>query len=43
MNETINKFLLAGHKFMPEMRLRQPGFTYKTCGPFSKNKVRTKT
>ena len=43
MNETINKFLLAGHKFMPEMHLRQPGFTYKTWGRFSKNKGRTKT
>ena len=28
MNEIINKFLLAGDKFMPEMHLRQPGFTY---------------
>ena len=25
MNEIINKFLLAGDKFMPEMHLRQPG------------------
>ena len=28
MNEMINKFLLPGDKFMPEMHLRQPGFTY---------------
>ena len=28
MNEIINKFLLAADKFMPEMHLRQPGFTY---------------
>ena len=28
MNKTVNKFLLAGNKFMPEMHLRQPGFTY---------------
>ena len=28
MNNTINKFLLAGDKFMPEMHLQQPGFTY---------------
>ena len=27
MNETVNKFLLAGDKFMPEMYLKQPGFT----------------
>ena len=25
---------------MPEMHLRQPGFTYSTCGPFTKNKER---
>ena len=41
MNETVNKFLLAGDKFMPEMHLRQPGFTYSACGPFTKNKGRT--
>ena len=38
MNEIVNKFLLAGDKFMPEMHLRQPGFTYSTFGPFTKNK-----
>ena len=38
MNKIINKFLLAGDKFMPEMHLRQPGFTYSACGPFTKNK-----
>ena len=38
MNETVNKFLLAGDKFMPEMHLKQPGFTYGACGPFTKNK-----
>ena len=38
MNEIVNKFLLAGNKFMPEMHLRQPGFTYSACGPFTKNK-----
>ena len=38
MNEIVNKFLLAGYKFMPEMHLRQPGFTYSACGPFTKNK-----
>ena len=40
MNEIINKFLLAGDKFMAEMRLRQPVFTYSACGPFTKNKER---
>ena len=40
MNEIVNKFLLAGDKFMPEMRLKQPGFTYSACGPFTKNKER---
>ena len=38
MNEIVNKFLLAGDKFMPEMHLKQPGFTYSGCGPFTKNK-----
>ena len=42
MNEIINKFLLTGDKFMPEMHLRQPGFTYSACGPFTKNKERIK-
>ena len=40
MNEIINTFLLVGDKFMPEMHLRQPGFIYSACGPFSKNKER---
>ena len=40
MNEIINKFLLVGNKFMPEMHLKQPGFTYSACGPFTKNKER---
>ena len=39
MNEIVNKFLLAGDKFMPEMHLKQPGFTYSACGPFTKNKL----
>ena len=38
MNEIVNKFLLAGGKFMPDMNLRQPGFMYSACGPFTKNK-----
>ena len=40
MNEIVNKILLAGDKFMPEMHLRQPGFTYSAYGPFTKNKER---
>ena len=40
MNEIVNKFSLAGDKFMPEMHLKQPGFTYSACGPFTKNKER---
>ena len=40
MNEIVNKFLLAGDKFMPEMHLKQPGFTYSACGTFTKNKKR---
>ena len=40
MNEIVNKFLLAGDKFTPEMHLKQPGFTYSACGPFTKNKER---
>ena len=41
MNEIINKCLLVGDKFMPEMHLMQPGFTYSACGLFTKNKERT--
>ena len=37
MNETVNKFLLAGDKVMPEMQLKQPKFAYSACGPFAKN------
>ena len=40
MNEIVNKFLLAGDNFMPEMQLRQLAFTYSACGPFTKNKQR---
>ena len=40
MNKIVNKFLLVGNKFMPEMHLRQLGFTYSACGPFTKNKQR---
>ena len=40
MNNVINKFLLAGDKFMPEIHLRQPQFTYNACGPFTKHEQR---
>ena len=40
MNKIVYKFLLAGDKFMSEMHLKQPGFTYSACGPFTKNKER---
>ena len=36
MNQIINKFLPVGDKFIPEMHLKQPGFS--GCGPFTKNK-----
>ena len=42
MNELINKFLLAGNKFMPEMHLRKPGFIYSACKLFTKSKERIK-
>ena len=38
MNAIVNMFLLAGDKFMPEIHLRQPGFTYSACYPFTKRK-----
>ena len=47
-NEIFNRFLLARHKFMLEMHLKQPalldksGFTYSACGPFTKNKENSK-
>ena len=42
MNNIINKFLLAGDKFMPEMHLRQPQFVYSACGPFTRHKEKIK-
>ena len=42
MNNLINKFLLAGDKFMPEMHLRQFQFVYSACGPFTRHKERIK-
>ena len=40
MNETVNRFLLEGDKLMPEMHLKQPGFTYTARGLFTENKER---
>ena len=40
MNKVINKFLLTGDKSMPELHLKQPGFTYSACGPFTKHRER---
>ena len=42
MNNVINKFLLAGDKFMPEMHLRQHQFLYSACGSFTRHKERIK-
>ena len=38
MNDIINKILLTGYQFMREMHLKQPGFTYSPCGPFTRNR-----
>ena len=42
MNNIINRFLLPGDKFMPEMHLRQTQFVYSACGPFTRHKERIK-
>ena len=42
MNELVNKFLLAGDKRMPEMHLKEPGFTYSVCEPFKKEQRKNK-
>ena len=41
MNEIVNRFLLTGETFMPEIHLRRPGLTYSVCGPFTLEKERT--
>ena len=43
MNEIVSKFLLVGVKFMPEMYLKQPRFTYSACGPFTKKTKKLKS
>ena len=40
MNRIINKFFLSGVKFMAELHLKQPGFTYSACGSFTKQRER---
>ena len=40
INEIVNNFLMVDDKFMQEMHLKQPGFTYSACGPFTKNNER---
>ena len=42
MNETVNKFLLAGDKFIPEMNISQPGFTYSALDDSLKTKKECK-
>ena len=42
MNTIVNKLLLAGNKCIPRIHLKQAGFTYSACDPFTKNKERTK-
>ena len=32
INEIVKKTLFAGNKFMPEMHLKQPRFTFSACG-----------
>ena len=39
MDEKVNKILLAGDKFMPEIHLKQPDFTYSACGLFTKERI----
>ena len=40
MNEIVKKILLVGDKILPEMHLKQSGFTYSACGSLTKNKER---
>ena len=42
MKVIVNKPLLAGDEFTPEMHLKQPGFTYSVCGSFTNKKKRRK-
>ena len=40
INKIVNKFLLAAEKFMPQMHLKQPEFTFSACGTFAKKENR---
>ena len=40
MNKITEKYSLNGDKFMPELHLKQPGFTYSACGPCTKHRER---
>ena len=40
MNKIIKKFLLTGDKLIPELHLKQQGFTYSACGPLTKHRQR---
>ena len=42
MNEIVSKLLLTGYRFMPEMHLKQAGFTYSACGAFTKKRINKK-
>ena len=42
MNKIVNKFLLTGNKFMPEIHLKHPGFTYSACVHLQKTKKELK-
>ena len=43
INESVNKFLLAGDTFTSEVYLKQSGFAYSACGPFTKTKKEWKS
>ena len=40
MNKIINKCLLNGNKLLPELHLKQLGFTYSACRPLTKHRER---
>ena len=40
MNKVINKILLTGEFLFAELHLKQSGFTYSVCGPFTKHRER---
>ena len=40
MSKIINKFLWTEDKLMPELYLKQPGFTYSACEPFTNHRER---